>query len=78
MSICKNSLHFSIGLCIAADIAGDIGIIGYHSIEKKKEISHAQTEGNVKNAKVNSFKFEFNPIDFSLSIGLMAIILIVI
>jgi len=37
-------LYFSISLCIAEDIAGDIGIIGYHSIEKKREISHGQTD----------------------------------
>lgn len=92
-SICKNGLHLSIGICLAADIVGDIGIIGYNSFDKtdyghKKNFENdsfldSGNKNNTKNLDKDSGlnemkKIKFKPVDFVLSIGLMAIILIVI
>lgn len=78
---CKSGLHFSIATCLAADIVGDAGIIAYHNIRAKKS-SDKQIE-ETKNTKDKQPKEAlqnqvFNPLEFFLGVGLMAITLVLI
>ncbi len=84
---CKAGLHFSVGVCLAADILGDTAIILYSSLEPEEaNASEGDTVGDkVVNADKDKFlnkkpkkKIVFNPLDFVFSIGLMTAILLVI
>lgn len=96
---CKAGLHFSVGVCLAADILGDVGIVMYSNLEpaeaseeitKKPDGSVVQTKDK-NNSKISDSsktekitdkkqkkKSSINPLEFVLSVSLMAIILILI
>jgi hypothetical protein len=82
---CKSGLHFSIGVCLTADIVGDAGIILYHNLETKKPENLQQSNDKAgaqvakeKQTEDQKKKSTFNPIEFVLSVSLMAVILILI
>ena len=62
--VCKAGLHFSVGVCLAADVLGDTGIILYSNLEPEmsKEVE----------------KKKVNPLEFLMGVALMAITLVLI
>ena len=78
---CKSGLHLSVGICLAVDTIGDVGIIAYSNFESQesKEIAKEkipnQKEAEIAEPKENH---SFEPLELVMSVSLMAIILILI
>lgn len=74
---CKAALHFSVGFCLAADIAGDSAIIAYSNFGGKDKKNDDKKSSDLKIQDTKE-KEKFNPLEFFMGIGLMAITLVVI
>jgi hypothetical protein len=76
---CKGGLHLSVGVCLAADVLGDVGIITYTNLTEK-EVNKNEESGKELSQKESSSKRSknFNPIEFIMGVGLMAMVLILI
>lgn len=70
--ICKNGLHLSIGVCLTADVLADVAIIGYSNLP------HEEIKQNEDGSKivVKEKHSKFNPWEFMMGVGLMAITLV--
>lgn len=75
---CKNGLHFSIAVCLTADVMGDAGIIAYHSLEDNKKVEKVDGNNTGQQSGQSEKKFKFNPLEFVMGVGLMAIMLVII
>lgn len=90
---CKAGLHLSVAVCLTADVVGDTGIILYSNLEPvttaknvTKKPSDSATSQNQNNPKVidatkdqkQKKKLKFDPLEFLMGVGLMAVILVVI
>ncbi len=77
--VCKAGLHFSVGVCLAADVLGDAVIIGYHNFDFKKKNRNVEPktqEASASNTAELQEKSSFHPVEFALGVGLMTVVLV--
>ncbi len=83
--ICKAGLHLSVGVCLVADVLGDVGIILYSNIEPAEAVQVIKNPENnsaiidqSKSEKITEKKKKssINPLEFVMGVGLMATILL--